>query len=246
MKKIFYSLLIFAAGILVNVDSSSAANISFTPIGSQLDNPISDPILDIEVAPGQILAFDINVDTNNIVTNPPLPFSVSVEFTIDLDPNELTLVSLPSGTIATATGFRSQSGFFQSIQQNTQRKLTTFQVKATQNIVNDALPDVTLGLTGAFIGGVPPTPGAQDVTSSFTIGGPQPQGAGRIVSIQPCPPLIPKLPNSQDTGTCSICGPCSVPESSPAPSLLLFSALTVGIASFSNRTSIKKYSNNKF
>lgn len=213
-KKIIGFLLISSAGFSINTSASYAANISFTPSGNQLD---LDPILDIEVLPGQIVDFDINIDTKNIITNPPLLSSVLVEFSIDLDIDELQLVKLPKGTIKTPTGFESQLGFFQPIPQNFQGLLTSFQVKTRRNIVNDGLPDVTLDLIGAFIGGVPPILGAQDVTPSFTIGGQG--GAGKIVSVQ-C-----KLQNFQDNRTCPICGTCKVPEPTSTLSLLTLGIL---------------------
>jgi hypothetical protein len=178
MKTIFSTMLVASlTGVLIHPIHANAASISFTPTGSQID---SDPIYDLIVSPGQVISFDINADTNNINTTSLT--SVLIEFSITLDTNELELVGTPSGGQLTATGFRSIPGVFQPIPQNSINKLTSFQVRAKQKLPNDGSPDVTIAILGAFIGGVPPTPGAEDVTSSFVVGGAN--DAGRILSVQ--------------------------------------------------------------
>lgn len=234
------------AGIFIYSNNANAASISFTPTGSDIDQ---DPISDLIVNPHQIISFDINVDTSNINTN--LKFSVLIEFSVTLDSDELELIGTPMGTELTENGFRSLEGLFQPIPQGLNNEfLTSFKVKAKHNLPNDGVPDVTLELLGAYIGGVPPTQGAEDVTSSFnpsiqelevqqescscTPPKPDPQGS------LPKNPILTALmkPISASASTIlsmfeqpahaqvtDVCPPCPLPEPSSILSLLALGSI---------------------
>jgi hypothetical protein len=173
MKRLIRSLVIASGGLFLAATASNAASISFAPKGTQLD---SDPILDIETSPGQVIDFEVLFDTNGITTN--LLFSVEINFSIELDPTELQLVSFPEGLIGTAPN--SFSIKRDGIPQKATGSLTTFQVKVLNGLINDGMSDLRLTFNSANIGGDSSI--SEDVSSSF--GG---SGAAQTVEVQPVP-----------------------------------------------------------
>ena len=99
--------------------TAQAANLSFTPTGSQLDN---DPILDISIEPGQIIDFKIDINTVGLTNNVD-----SFNYRVDFDPGELAFQSiqgLVSGNLS-ADGFLSVSGSNLNIPKDSAKNITT-------------------------------------------------------------------------------------------------------------------------
>jgi hypothetical protein len=83
-----FSGAFLAALVFGNV--AKAANLSFTPSGGQLDG---DPILDITVAPGDILTFDVLLDTAGVDVGANV--LKDIQYIVRWDSTELSL-ALPS------------------------------------------------------------------------------------------------------------------------------------------------------
>jgi hypothetical protein len=97
------SVLTVIASIILG-HTAQAANLSFTPTGSQLDN---DPILDIDIGPGQIIDFTIDINTVGLTNNVG-----SFTYRVHFDSGELAfqnIAGLVSGGI-TAAGLLSVYG----------------------------------------------------------------------------------------------------------------------------------------
>ena len=80
----------------INPQLASAASLSFTPAGSQLDN---DEILDIAVSSGQTLTFNVDFD--------PMDNTFStIEYNFDFDTSELSLqnINAPNASVTGSAG----------------------------------------------------------------------------------------------------------------------------------------------
>ena len=93
VKKLIRSLVIASSGLFITATACDAASISFRPTGTQLDQ---DEILDFSGKPGDLVEFEILIDTNGINLNPN--YNVVIEFSPFLDPTELRTINFPVET----------------------------------------------------------------------------------------------------------------------------------------------------
>jgi hypothetical protein len=172
IKKLIRSLVIASSGLFITATACDAASISFRPTGRQLDQ---DEILDISGNPGDLVYFDVLIDTNGINTNP----YVLINFSIFIDPTELRTVNFPVETDQSFT----ENYFQSSLPQNTTIWAVLFPVKILDGLINDGKADLILKFDSAFTtnnNGV-----REDVSNLFEVGGGF--GSAQIVDFQPVP-----------------------------------------------------------
>jgi len=180
IKKLICSLVIASSGLFIAATACDAASISLRPTGTQLDQ---DEILDFSGNPGDLVFFEILMDTTGINPNPNFPnFNIEIiyiNFSIFLDPTELRTINFP---VETDQSF-PENYFESNLPPNTTRLNTIFPVKMLDSPINDGAADLTLKLDSAFAindNGV-----RQDVSNSFEVWGKF--GSVQGVDFQPVP-----------------------------------------------------------
>jgi hypothetical protein len=178
MKKLIRSLVIASSGLFIAATASDAASISLRSTGIQPAQLDQDEILDLPGNPGDLVSFEILIDTNGINTNSN--FNIVMFFAIFLDPTELRTINFP---VQTEESFPNNF-FSTNLPQNTSTLNIIFPVKMLDNLINDGAADLTLKLNSAFTindNGVRD----QDVTNSFEVGGRV--GSVQTIDFQPVP-----------------------------------------------------------
>jgi hypothetical protein len=178
MKKLIRSLVIASSGLFIAATASDAASISFRSTGTQFAQLDQDEILDLPGNPGDLVSFEVFIDTSGINTNPN--FNIVIRFAIFLDPIELRTINFPVETDESYPENYFETNFSQS----TKALVAIFPVKMLDGLINDGAADLTLKLNSAFIindNGV----GYQDVTNLFEVGGGF--GSEQTVDFQPVP-----------------------------------------------------------
>jgi hypothetical protein len=190
MKKLIRSLVIASGGLFIAATASNAANISFTPAGTQLDE---DEILDIGTAPDQQITFNISFDTHFINTAYNSNSFVYVDYSILIDTTELEIVDKPGG------GFRHIIALSQNAV-----LVNPFTVKVLNGLINDGAPDIRLIFHSAYAGsGIT----GEDVSNSFGSLGPSSTfgytGTTLVqtVEVQPNDPADLLAQNTPEPGT---------------------------------------------
>jgi hypothetical protein len=179
IKKLIRSLVIASSGLFIAATACDAASISLRPTGTQLDQ---DEILDFSGNPGDLVFFEILMDTTGINANPNFPnFNIKriyLSFSIFLDPTELQTVDFP------VTGYSFSENYFQSNHLPNETSLNTiFPVKMLDSLINDGAADLTLKLDSAFA--IDDNGVQQDVSNSFEVWGKF--GSEQTVDFQPVP-----------------------------------------------------------
>jgi hypothetical protein len=175
MKKLIRSLIIASTGLFITATACDAASISFRPTGTQLDQ---DEILDFSGKPGDLVEFEIFVDTNGINLNPNF-YNVVIEFSLFLDPTELRTINFP---VETDESFPNNY-FSTNFSENTTALVARVPIKMLEGLINDGKADLRLKLDSAYtrnFNGV-----RQDVTNLFEVGGGF--GSEETVDFQPVP-----------------------------------------------------------
>src|SRR4028118_250406 len=142
VKKLIRSLVIASSGLFITATACDAASISFRPSGTQLDQ---DEILDFSGNPGDLVSFEIFIDTNGINTNPNFD-KIIILFSLFLDPTELRTVNFPVETDQSV----SEIYFSTNFPQNTTALVATVPVKILDGLINDGVGDLTLKLDSAY------------------------------------------------------------------------------------------------
>jgi hypothetical protein len=165
---IFRALPLAAIGLSASIGSSWAASISFVPAGSQLDG---DPINDIATEVGEMISFDVLLDTTGLGSTGSL--DISYGFTWDSgrflnDPGELEIKPInddvdfgEADNIVCAISFAICSVSYSGLPLNQQGTLTTIAFNVFPELINDGASDFDIQIGSATIGGV-------DFTSEFS------------------------------------------------------------------------------
>ena len=165
---IFRALPLAAIGLLASMGASWAASISFVPAGSQLDD---DPIDDIATEVGEMIAFDVLLDTTGLGSTGSL--DISYGFTWDSgrfleDPGELEIKPIDDNVdfgeadeIICAISFAICGASYSGLPLNQQGTLTTIAFNVFPELINDGASDFDIEIGSATIGGV-------DFTSEFS------------------------------------------------------------------------------
>ena len=163
MKRLIRSLVIASGGLFLAATASNAASISFRPTGTQLDQ---DKILDFSGNPGDIVEFEILIDTNGINLNSNFN-NVVIQFALLLDPTELRTINFP---IQTDESY--PENYFQvNFSTNTTTSIARVPIKMLESLINDGTPDLRLRLDLAYTRSTSNDGRGQDVTNLFEVGG---------------------------------------------------------------------------
>ena len=176
MKKLIRSLIIASTGLFITATACDAASISFRPTGTQLDQ---DEILDFSGKPGDLVEFEILIDTNGINLNPNFD-NVVIEFSLFLDPTELRTINFP---VETDESYPNNY-FSTNFSQNTTASVAIVPIKMLEGLINDGTADLRLKLDSAYTRNSSDVRG-QDVTNLFEVGGGF--GSEQTVDFQPVP-----------------------------------------------------------
>ena len=157
-----------AIGLLSSMGSSWGASISFVPTGSPLDG---DPILDIETETGEMITFEVFLDTKGLGSTGSL--DISYDFTWDSrrflsNPGELGEEKIidevdfgEADEIACVDSFAICSVFYSGLPLNLEGTLTTIAFNVLPELINDGSSDFDITLSSATVDGV-------DATDQFT------------------------------------------------------------------------------
>jgi len=176
IKKLIRSLVIASSGLFITATACDAASISFRPTGTQLDQ---DEILDFSGKPGDLVEFEILIDTNGINLNPNFD-NVVIEFSLFLDPTELRTINFP---VETDESYPNNY-FSTNFSQNTTASVAIVPIKMLEGLINDGTADLRLKLDSAYTRNSSDVRG-QDVTNLFEVGGGF--GSEQTVDFQPVP-----------------------------------------------------------
>lgn len=168
--KLFRYCIALIPILLLNALPASAASLTFTPRGGQLDG---DPINDIATTPGNTISFDVSLNNAGLAGN-----LTEITYTHIFDRSELNRVNLLldipgvfSGNFAHFPSDRvSHLG---SISPNFSNRIDLLQFTTLPGLVNDGVSDLSLVVVSAFanIGGA-----RTNVTAQF---------APQTVEVQP-------------------------------------------------------------
>ncbi|MEG4293256.1 PEP-CTERM sorting domain-containing protein [Microcoleus sp. C2C3] len=211
MKRLIRSLVIASGGLFLAATASNAASISFRSAGEQLD---TDDIFDIQTSVGQLIVFELSVDTTGIITTPnSANDDIEINFSILVDPTELLLTNPPA--LGPGPGIE---GLIAVFGRNRRVDFTSFQVKVLEGLFSNGDSDFTLKVNSAF---AVKSIRRQDVTASF--------GAAQIVEVQPsCPSSSLRVaPNGES---------CPVPE----PTTIFGSALALSLGGWLKRKKLSR------
>src|SRR4028119_272626 len=175
VKKLIRSLVIASSGLFITATACDAASISFRPTGTQLDQ---DEILDFSGKPGDVVEFEILIDTNGINLNSNF-YNVVIEFSLFLDPTELRTINFP---VETDESYPNNY-FSTNFSQNTTASVAIVPIKMLQGLINDGTADLRLKLDSAYIRNSNDV--RQDVTNLFEVGGGF--GSEQTLDFQPVP-----------------------------------------------------------
>ena len=175
MKKLIRSLVIASTGLFITATACDAASISFRPTGTQLDQ---DEILDFSGKPGDLVEFEILIDTNGINLNPNF-YNVVIEFSLFLDPTELRTINFP---VETDESYPNNY-FSTNFSENTTALVAIVPIKMLGGLINDGTADLRLKLDSAYTRNSNDV--RQDVTNLFEVGGGF--GSEQTVDFQPVP-----------------------------------------------------------
>ena len=176
VRKLIRSLVIASSGLFITTTACDAASISFRPTGTQLDQ---DEILDFSGKPGDLVEFEILIDTNGINLNPNFD-NVVIEFSLFLDPTELRTINFP---VETDESYPNNY-FSTNFSQNTTASVAIVPIKMLEGLINDGTADLRLKLDSAYTRNSSDVRG-QDVTNLFEVGGGF--GSEQTVDFQPVP-----------------------------------------------------------
>jgi hypothetical protein len=177
IKKLIRSLVIASSGLFIAATACDAASISLRPTGTQLDQ---DEILDFSGNPGDLVEFEILMDSTGINSNPNFNIKrIYINFSIFLDPTELRTINFPVQTDQSYP----ENYFEANLLPNTTMLNTRFPVKMLDSLINDGAADLTLKLDSAFA--VDDNGVRQDVSNSFEVWGKV--GSVQGVDFQPVP-----------------------------------------------------------
>ncbi len=175
MKKLICSLIIASTGLFITATACDAASISFRPTGTQLDQ---DEILDFSGKPGDLVEFEILIDTNGINLNPNF-YNVVIEFSLFLDPTELRTINFP---VQTDESYPNNY-FSTNFSENTTALVARVPIKMLEGLINDGTADLRLKLDSAYTRNSSDV--RQDVTNLFEVGGGF--GSEQTLDFQPVP-----------------------------------------------------------
>ena len=175
VRKLIRSLVIASSGLFITATACDAASISFRPTGTQLDQ---DEILDFSGKPGDLVEFEILIDTNGINLNPNFN-NVVIEFSLFLDPTELRTINFP---VETDESYPNNY-FSTNFSENTTASVAIVPIKMLEGLINDDTADLRLKLDSAYIRNSNDV--RQDVTNLFEVGGGF--GSEQTLDFQPVP-----------------------------------------------------------
>jgi hypothetical protein len=176
IKKLIRSLVIASSGLFITATACDAASISFRPTGTQLDQ---DEILDFSGKPGDLVEFEILIDTNGINLTPNFN-NVVIEFSLFLDPTELRTINFP---VETDESYPNNY-FSTNFSENTTAPVALVPIKMLEGLINDGTADLRLKLDSAYTRNSSDVVG-QDVTNLFEVGGKF--GSEQTLDFQPVP-----------------------------------------------------------
>jgi len=177
IKKLIRSLVIASSGLFIAATACDAASISLRPTGTQLDQ---DEILDFSGNPGDLVEFEILMDSTGINSHPNFNIKrIYINFSIFLDPTELRTINFPVQTDQSYP----ENYFEANLPPNTTMLNTRFPVKMLDSLINDGAADLTLKLDSAFA--IDDNGVRQDVSNSFEVWGKV--GSVQGVDFQPVP-----------------------------------------------------------
>jgi len=175
VRKLIRSLVIASSGLFITATACDAASISFRPTGTQLDQ---DEILDFSGKPGDLVEFEILIDTNGINLNPNFN-NVVIEFSLFLDPTELRTINFP---VETDESYPNNY-FSTNFSENTTASVAIVPIKMLEGLINDGTADLRLKLDSAYTRNSSDV--RQDVTNLFEVGGGF--GSEQTLDFQPVP-----------------------------------------------------------
>jgi hypothetical protein len=175
LKKLIRSLVIASSGLFITATACDAASISFRPTGTQLDQ---DEILDFSGKPGDLVEFEILIDTNGINLTPNFN-NVVIEFSLFLDPTELRTINFP---VETDESYPNNY-FSTNFSENTTAPVALVPIKMLEGLINDGTADLRLKLDSAYTRNSSDV--GQDVTNLFEVGGKF--GSEQTLDFQPVP-----------------------------------------------------------
>jgi hypothetical protein len=175
VRKLIRSLVIASSGLFITATACDAASISFRPTGTQLDQ---DEILDFSGKPGDLVEFEILIDTNGINLTPNFN-NVVIEFSLFLDPTELRTINFP---VETDESYPNNY-FSTNFSENTTAPVALVPIKMLEGLINDGTADLRLKLDSAYTRNSSDV--GQDVTNLFEVGGKF--GSEQTLDFQPVP-----------------------------------------------------------
>jgi hypothetical protein len=177
VKKLIRSLVIASSGLFITATACDAASISFRPTGTQLDQ---DEILDFSGNPGDLVDFEIFIDTSGINLNPSFD-NIVINFSLSLDPTELRTINFPVETDESYP----ENYFSTNFSENTTALVAIVPIKMLESLINDGTVDLRLKLESAYTRNTSSDVRGQDVTNLFEVGGGF--GSEQTLDFQPVP-----------------------------------------------------------